>query len=1263
MIYSDKNIVVKSQTLSTLPHAVDAAITLHDGNGHGCLPGTRTAILNALQTWAAGAPASVLWLQGVAGSGKSSIAVSVAKFFEHTNMHMAYYRFETAKQQQLKPSNLFTTLALQLAAQDAAIEAKLVELVTSATPLQCRSQDPAEQLRLFLLPLLQQNPKAYHQVVIIIDGLDESGKVSERSKILKPLASLASLLPPAVHILITTRPELDITEVIGVKPSVPHVAQLFMHDLPSNLTKDDIHVYVKHMLEGPPLNAKLEQLAMVSDKAQLSFQWVSTACHYIIDQEDGNQAVRPSRRLRNVLSSTNTGDNQVILYRLYSTVMDAQFGHSKGEDLELLRLLLGVLVAAREPLSLNAMLHLLHVRLSLHGDVEDVKEDAAAYVGLMSSLITGTKPADSGIPILALHVSFIEFLQNPGSQYYVDIAQTHMILAESCLAVMQHGEKRLKFNICNLSTSFLPNSAVQGLSALIQENIGEALSYACCFWSSHIVDVPDLPMSTLESIKMLLTTTQFFHWLEVMSLLGESPLDSLCLIPDKLGLGVAAHVAEAVRFASSYSTPIAQSAPHIYLSAIPFIPSSSPLHSLHKQFKGTVSVSSGHLEQWPALRHKLQYFSYVECLAISNQNILAVGLDFGPISLYNCLTGDQYGQQISDQRSVCSLAFSPDGSVLASGEDFGKIRLWDLNSRLGKGEPLVGHSDYINSVAFSPSGSILASGSHDRTIRLWDPETQTAIGQPIIGHWGRVYSVAFSPDGLTLASGSGDSTIRFWDIETQKQKGDPLHGHTHHVFCVTFSPDGTMIASCSADGTIRLWNVNSQAAKGKPLTGHQAEVRSVVFSPDGMQLASASIDKTIRLWDVMTQTALGMPLVGHDGQVTAIVFSNDGTMLASGSDDRTVRLWDAHTKAAREDLVTNYHNYVRSLAFSPNGTVLASGFDDQIIQLWDMGTQAAKGDPLTGHNFWVNSLAFSPDGTILASGSSDGVRLWDMETQTAIGDPLQGRKEHVFSVAFSPNGAILASGSTDRTIKLWDVQTQSIIHKSLMAHDHTVMSVAFSPKGAVFASASWDKTIKLWDVDTQLPLGEPLTGHSKGVTTVAFSPNGLLLASGSDDLSVRFWDVETQMSKGEPLQGHGRGVYSVVFSPDGTMLASGAGDRTVILWDVDTHTPRAEPLIMHNDGVLALAFSPDGSVLATGCDRVVYIWSTNSASLNYVIPFNNGWIQGPNGELILWVPTSYQAHLFDERLVCSLGEDLSSRVTLSFDQMTLGDSWAECFQV
>ncbi|KAF8323672.1 hypothetical protein DL93DRAFT_49 [Clavulina sp. PMI_390] len=203
------------------------------------------------------------------------------------------------------------------------------------------------------------------------------------------------------------------------------------------------------------------------------------------------------------------------------------------EDLELPRLLLGVLVVAKKPLSLNALLQLLQMHFSQYGDVDDVKHAATVLLGLLSSLITGSRSSTPNAPLLPLHTSFLDFLQNPTSnpKYFIDAYKSHRLLTESCFAVMQSGDKKLMFNICKLTTSFIPNSSIPGLPALIEKEIGEALSYACSFWTNHFSLAPDVAMSTLEAIKTLLSTIQLLYWLEVMSLTGTSPVQSLLLIP------------------------------------------------------------------------------------------------------------------------------------------------------------------------------------------------------------------------------------------------------------------------------------------------------------------------------------------------------------------------------------------------------------------------------------------------------------------------------------------------------------------------------------------------------------------------------------------------------------------------------------------------------------------------------------------------------------------------------------------------------------
>ncbi|KAF8300509.1 WD40 repeat-like protein, partial [Clavulina sp. PMI_390] len=286
---------------------------------------------------------------------------------------------------------------------------------------------------------------------------------------------------------------------------------------------------------------------------------------------------------------------------------------------------------------------------------------------------------------------------------------------------MLHGERRLKFNICNLSTSFLPNSLVPELPALVQKKVGEALSYACHFWTSHYAKGPGGPASAVEKIRTLLSTDQLFHWLEVLSITGVSPLESLSLISGQVSClttdrQTSELVTEAVHFTSYYAIPIAQSAPHIYLSAILFIPTSSHLRLLCKQLTRSVSVSSGQMVMWPILRHVLEHVSSI--------------------------------------------------SFLASGSYDSTIRLWDVNTQSAKGQPLTGHTEYVTSVAFSCDGAVLASGSWDKTIRLWDMHTHSARGGPFGVTGVLMYSLAFCHDGKTLASGALDGLVYLWDLST-----------------------------------------------------------------------------------------------------------------------------------------------------------------------------------------------------------------------------------------------------------------------------------------------------------------------------------------------------------------------------------------------------------------------------------------------------------------------------------------------------------------
>jgi WD40 repeat protein/transcriptional regulator with XRE-family HTH domain len=290
------------------------------------------------------------------------------------------------------------------------------------------------------------------------------------------------------------------------------------------------------------------------------------------------------------------------------------------------------------------------------------------------------------------------------------------------------------------------------------------------------------------------------------------------------------------------------------------------------------------------------------------------------------------------------------------------------------------HTRTINSVAFSPNGKILASGSVDRTAQLWDVATRRPIGSPIVTYTGVVNSVAFSPHGRILATGSADDEIRLWDVATHQGIGPPILGGNGAVTSIAFSPDGTTLATSSNDGTVRLWNVATLRPRGRPITVPGGPVHSVAFSPDGTTLATVGADGRARLWNVATRRQSGRPFVGQGGGVTAAAFSPGGAVLATGNVDNTVWLWDIAThRVVGTPLINTFTGSVTSVAFSPDGKTLATGSTDGTAQLWNLTTHRPARPPLTGHTGPVTSVAFSPDGTTLATGSTDGtVRLWNV---------------------------------------------------------------------------------------------------------------------------------------------------------------------------------------------------------------------------------------------------------------------------------------------
>jgi WD40 repeat protein len=551
---------------------------------------------------------------------------------------------------------------------------------------------------------------------------------------------------------------------------------------------------------------------------------------------------------------------------------------------------------------------------------------------------------------------------------------------------------------------------------------------------------------------------------------------------------------------------------------------------------------------------------------------------------------------------VPSLAFSPDGHILATASDDHTVRLWDAATGRTR-NILVGHQASVASLAFSPDGHILATASDDRTVRLWD----VATGHPMRrwntagrgpgergtnGHPDSMVSVVFSPDGHTVATTSDGRTVSLREVATGRTR--PILTAPDVTASVAFSPDGRTVVTTSEQGTVRLWDV----ATGQ-LRSTFPEISDgggpVAFSPDAHTFAiGSSVDGTVVLRDVATGHSRAT-LTGHTDSVRAVAFSPDGRVVATASDDRTVRLWDAATGRTRL-ILPGRTDWMVSLAFSPDGNTLATGSYDGTVRLWDVGTRRPRAT--LGHTGIVMSTAFSPDGHTLATGSYDGtVHLWDAAT---------GRSRVAFAnhddaalVAFSPDGHTLATASGRGTLRRWGVATGHA-QTVLTGREGVTTSVGFSPDGRTLVTAdlsqdrpskSWQlsEIVRLWDVATGRPRTSTSLSLADGAATVAFSPDGHTLAISGHDGTVRIWDMTTRRARTVPTGGS---AGALAYSPDGSTLAIASSGNTVKLWNTATSQLQTT-LTGHQDTVTSVAFSPDGHTLATGSnDGTVRLWNT-----------------------------------------------------------------------
>ncbi|KAG9124403.1 hypothetical protein FRC07_011748 [Ceratobasidium sp. 392] len=1257
--------IAKNASLEALNPAkmarYDSFATSQLGRG-GCTPKTRQLVLEGLLDWANDPNSSkVYWMNGMAGTGKTTIAYSFCTKLEESDQLAASFFCSRSLPDCRDGHRIVPTLAYQLARFYRPLQDTLCRVLGDDPDIIVRNIGTQFE-KLVSKPLIQlKDTMPAGLLVVVIDALDECTDPVVTSLVLDALLRFAKDIP--IKFFVTCRPERGLLDLVS-SPGEPSRSLYHLHDIERSLVQTDIETYLK--VELGPFGTMADHIERLAELSGNLFIYAATAVRYIRAE---NAALDDQDRLEIVLGA-NEGSSceaHAPLDTLYSTILSAALDKNglKQAHKEKIKLVLDTVVCAKEPLTIEDIAQLLSFRSAkqVRQSIEPLR--SVLHVDEHSGLTS------------TLHASFTDYVLSytRSGHFSCHRAKHNELFARRCFETMN---KMLRFNICKLESSYVLDKDVRDLPSRIEGSIPPHLFYACRYWSDHLVLAGESTMLSGYLVEFLRLRALF--WVEVMNLKQSTRAGSAMLSEiyrwmksSKVSEDLCLVCQDAQRFITVIgANPVGQSTPHIYVSVLALWNKSDPMWLYYGvrmrslvQAKGPAidSRESSVLAVWQAK-------SEVYSVSVSPDSRRVVSVhNHGMLCFWDAYTGDLVAGPLKGHVDATrSVGFSPDSSRVVSGSDDWSICIWSATTGYPVVGPFKAHNGEVWSVAYSPLGQRIASGSADRTIRIWDSQTGQRAQTSLYGHNEAVVSVAYSSDGSRIVSGSADWTVRIWDEKSGQQVIGPLNGHTGWVRSVRYSPDCSRIVSSSDDGTIRFWDSRTGDPVARPFSRHTGSVRSVTYSPDGKHIVSCSEDHTICILDAHNGRVVAGPLRGHTYGVYAAVFMPDGDRIISCSPDQTIRIWDAQTRHIRSSLSEGHIAPVRSVAFSPDGRRIVSGSNDRTVCVWDARTGSRKAGLFKGHTSYVNSVAFSPCDYHVASASGDRtIRVWDARAGSMLAGPFEGYTNKVYSLAFSPDGSYIASGSRDFTIRVWNSQTGQIIAGPFKGHTSSVFSVAYSPDGSRIASGSADQTVRIWDAQTGALTASSLESHTDTVYSVAYSPDSKHIVSGSYDCSVCICNAQTGAAVLGPLIGHIGKVISVAYSFHGLCIISGSDDHTIRVWDAVTGQSLAVPFQAHTGWVYSIASSPNGRFIASGsADHAIRVWdltkclATTSDNPEYWTMNESGWIVSHDSILLFWVPPDLRPMLIWPQNVAVIHQQGS--FGLYFTNALIGPCWTKCYK-
>ncbi|VDB93432.1 unnamed protein product [Peniophora sp. CBMAI 1063] len=878
----------------------------------GCLPGTRVAVLDTLFSWSNDADAPrIYWLNGMAGTGKSAIARSFAqRLRDNGTLGGSYFCSRESHPELADANRIVPTLAAALAGFDVQYKVALLSVLKrySSDAHPSTWVIKLQVKRLFFEPYscYMREVSTSPMPILVIDALDEASDDTV-GDLLDSLTSVSRRLP--IKFFLTSRPERHIRWRLD---SFQYGNHLRLHDVEETIVTADIRLYIKHRLnaivdrfrgraafpEDWPTRQDTESLVSLSGSL---FIYAFTTTEHIGDRN-------PVKRMQDVLNVRRrlwTAANPLNdLDRIYTFILNAATADRTLEELLLTKRTLAAILAARELLSLRTLARLLG---SAVDEIRDALDELHAVVNV-------PEDADHG-SVSTLHASFGDFLtdrERVQGLMHVNLVNGHRDLAIGCLDVALSDD--LHFNMSRARTSFLSNEE-QGITV----TFGHDVQYVCKQWVHHSRSVTRPSAAFLNQVAAFLST-KFLFWLEGLSALDvdlEVISESSKSYDDwELPQGTSfpkVMVQEACDILDMMGGAIRCSAPHVYLSLLPFM---FLFPNMEKAHRASFALTASPHFQWLDENIGDEGYRLVAC-SHDKRSIAAVSGDCN-IDVWSLPDGEPQRRPDTSHGSpgrFVTITFSPDSTSIWAASRDGTVWIWEraTGRYLTRWE---GKATTPLAMAFSSDGRYLAiaskplEGYPNWCIHLWElpisgdtsvhlkaklqltPEDiDRSSDEPAFR------MLEFSPSSSYIVVGTSVLALYGWDVETGElclQRWPDslgLKDHSINITALNFLSDHEILFGSQWDGELRVLDMNAGQPSSHPelvVSGYEPETKFVPGTttsykgPDGTFMATALVSG-IHLWSMGTGVSTRPDLEGHVGPFDFISISRDGSYIISGA--------------------------------------------------------------------------------------------------------------------------------------------------------------------------------------------------------------------------------------------------------------------------------------------------------------------------------------------------------------------------------------------